>query len=59
MKNNIMISIVMPNEKDLEVMDESVNTLESLEISNEVMVISTHRAAEQIITYAKNARNRD
>jgi 5-(carboxyamino)imidazole ribonucleotide mutase len=53
-----MISIVMPNEKDLEIMSESVQTLESLGVSNEVMVISAHRAPEQMIAYAKNARDR-
>ncbi len=53
-----MTSIVMPNEKDLEVMNESVKTLESLGASNEVMVISAHRAPEQMIAYAKNARGR-
>jgi 5-(carboxyamino)imidazole ribonucleotide mutase len=58
MEKKIMISIVMPNEKDLEVMNESVKTLNSLGIPNEVMVISAHRAPEQMIAYAKNARSR-
>ncbi len=58
MENKIMTSIVMPNEMDLEVMNESVKTLNSLKISNEVMVISAHRAPEQMIAYAKNARCR-
>lgn len=53
-----MVSIVMPNEKDLEVMDEAAKTLESLGVSHEVMVVSAHRDPDQMIAYAKNARNR-
>ena len=53
-----MVSIVMPNEKDLEVMDEAVKTLESLGVSHEVMVVSAHRDPDRMIVYAKNARNR-
>ncbi len=53
-----MVSIVMPNEKDLEVMDEAARTLESLGVSHEVMVVSAHRDPDQMIAYAKNARSR-
>ena len=58
MEKKVLVSIVMPNEKDLEVMDEAAKTLESLGVSHEVMVISAHRAPDQMIAYAKNARNR-
>ncbi len=43
MNNKILVSIAMPNEKDLEVMNESVKTLGSFGVSYEVMVISAHR----------------
>ena len=48
MNNKILVSIAMPNEKDLEVMDESVKTLRSFKVSCEVVVISAHRSPEQI-----------
>lgn len=48
----------MPNEKDLEVMNESIETLGSFGVSYEVTVISAHRSPEQMIEYAKNAKDR-
>jgi 5-(carboxyamino)imidazole ribonucleotide mutase len=58
MESKTVVSIVMPNEKDLEVMSESIGTLKSLGISYEVTVISAHRAPDQMIAYAKNAKER-
>src|SRR5919107_5561930 len=58
MTSKTIVSIAMPNERDLEVMNESVVTLKSLGISHEVAVISAHRAPDQMISYAKNARDR-
>jgi 5-(carboxyamino)imidazole ribonucleotide mutase len=58
MNDKILVSIAMPNEKDLEVMNESVKTLGSFGVPCEVMVISAHRSPEQMIEYAKNAKNR-
>jgi 5-(carboxyamino)imidazole ribonucleotide mutase len=58
MNNQILVSIAMPNEKDLEVMNESIETLGSFGVSYEVTVISAHRSPEQMIEYAKNAKDR-
>ena len=58
MNNKILVSIAMPNEKDLEVMDESVKTLRSFKVSCEVVVISAHRSPEQMVEYAQSARER-
>jgi len=58
MNDKILVSVVMPNEKDLEVMNESIVTLKSLGISCEVTVISAHRAPHQMIEYIKNAKER-
>jgi 5-(carboxyamino)imidazole ribonucleotide mutase len=58
MNNKILVSIAVPNEKDLEVMNESVKTLGSFEVPYEVMIISAHRSPEQMIEYAKNAKDR-
>jgi len=56
--NKILVSIAMPNEKDLEVMKESVRTLRTFRVCCEVVVISAHRSPEQMIEYAKSARKR-
>jgi 5-(carboxyamino)imidazole ribonucleotide mutase len=58
MNKKVIVSIVMPNEKDLEVMGEAVKTLEFMGVSYEVMIVSAHRAPDQMIAYAKNAKNR-
>ena len=53
-----LVSIAMPNEKDLEVMEETIITLKSFDIPYEVTVISAHRSPEQMFEYIKNASNR-
>ncbi len=58
MNNKILVSIAMPNEKDLEVMNECVKTLRSFKVSCEVVVISAHRSPEQMVEYAQSARER-
>jgi 5-(carboxyamino)imidazole ribonucleotide mutase len=58
MKNKTMVSIAMPKEKDLEVMNESIGTLKSLSDILWGTVVSAHRALDQMITYSKNAKDR-
>jgi 5-(carboxyamino)imidazole ribonucleotide mutase len=58
MNDKVLVSVVMPNEKDLEVMNESLVTLKSLGISCEVTIISAHRAPYRMIDYIKNAKER-
>lgn len=58
MNDKVLVSVIMPNEKDLEVMNESLVTLKSLGISYEVTIISAHRAPYQMIEYIKNAKER-
>jgi 5-(carboxyamino)imidazole ribonucleotide mutase len=53
-----LVSVAMPNEKDLEVMEETIMTLKSFGISYEVTVISAHRSPEQMFEYIKNANDR-
>jgi 5-(carboxyamino)imidazole ribonucleotide mutase len=57
-KGKGLVSIVMPNEKDLEIMNESMVTLKHMEIPFEVAIVSAHRSPYQMIEYAKNARER-
>src|ERR671934_1687240 len=53
-----LVSIAMPNEKDLEVMEETIITLKPFDISYEVTVISAHRSPEQMFEYIKNVNDR-
>jgi 5-(carboxyamino)imidazole ribonucleotide mutase len=55
---NRLVSVAMPSEKDLEVMEETIMTLKSFGISYEVTVISAHRSPEQMFEYIKNANDR-
>jgi 5-(carboxyamino)imidazole ribonucleotide mutase len=55
-KNRILVSVAMPNEKDLEIMNESLKTLRSFGIPCEARVLSAHRFPEEMIEFAKNAR---
>jgi phosphoribosylcarboxyaminoimidazole (NCAIR) mutase len=56
MNNKILASIAMPNEKDLEVMNESIETSGSFGVPYEVTVTSAHRSPEQMIEYAKKVK---
>jgi 5-(carboxyamino)imidazole ribonucleotide mutase len=53
-----LVSIALPNEKDLEVMEETIITLKSFGIPYEVTVISAHRSPEQVFEYIKNVNDR-
>jgi 5-(carboxyamino)imidazole ribonucleotide mutase len=57
-KKLILVSIAMPNDSDLEIMNESAKTLESIGIGYELRVVSIHRSPERMIEYAKTARDR-
>lgn len=53
-----LVAITMPNEKDLEVMEETIATLKSFGIPYEVTIISAHRCPEQMFEYIKSASHR-
>jgi 5-(carboxyamino)imidazole ribonucleotide mutase len=53
-----LVSIAMPSEKDLDVMEETIVTLKSFGIPYEVAVISAHRSPEQMFEFIKNAKDR-
>jgi 5-(carboxyamino)imidazole ribonucleotide mutase len=52
-----LVSIAMPNEKDLEAMEETIMTLKSFGIAYEITVISAHRSPEQMFEYIKNVNH--
>src|ERR671939_2152625 len=54
-----LVAITIPTEKDLEVMEETIATLQSFGILYEVTIISAHRSPEQMFEYIKNVNDRD
>src|ERR671938_165732 len=58
MDKKTLVSIAMPNEKDLEIMEEAIATLKSFGILYEVTIISAHRSPEQMFEYIKNLSHR-
>lgn len=54
----ILVSIAIPNEEDLEVMKEAVEILESFGVNFEVVVTSAHRSPDEMIRYAKGAKEK-
>lgn len=53
-----MIGIIMGSQSDVNIMQEAVFFLESLEIPYELTVVSAHRTPERMFEYAKSARSR-
>lgn len=50
------VGILMGSDSDLEIMKDAVKILDELEIENEIMILSTHRAPEETARYAKSAK---
>lgn len=56
MKN--LVGIIMGSRSDWETMSHTVDTLDSLGISNEALVISAHRTPDKLMDYCTTARDR-
>jgi 5-(carboxyamino)imidazole ribonucleotide mutase len=52
------VGIIMGSKSDLPVMQEAIDILNELGISNEVDIVSAHRTPEKMVDYAKNAHRR-
>lgn len=52
------VGIVMGSDSDLEVMKDAASILDELQIPNEIVILSTHRAPEETAKYAKAAIGR-
>lgn len=50
------VGILMGSDSDLEIMKGAASILTDLEIENEVLILSTHRAPEETAQYAKGAK---
>ena len=53
-----LVGILMGSDSDLEVMKDASKVLDELGVENEIVILSTHRAPEQTVRYAKTAKKR-
>ncbi len=53
-----LVGIIMGSRSDWDIMSNTVETLDSLGISNEAMVISAHRTPDKLFDYCTTARDR-
>lgn len=53
-----VIGIVMGSDSDLSVMQKAAKTLDDFGVSYEMTIISAHRTPDQMVTYARSARER-
>lgn len=53
-----VIGIIMGSDSDLKVMEEAFIPLKQASIPYEVQIVSAHRTPEEMLEYAKTARNR-
>jgi len=51
------VAIVMGSISDLKVMQNTVDVLQELQVSYEIKVISAHRMPQEMLDFAKNAKN--
>ncbi len=56
--SNALVGIVMGSSSDLDVMNEAATMLERFHITHEVHVLSAHRTPEDMLQYARSARER-
>ncbi len=50
------VAVIMGSDSDLPLVKNTINTLKSLDIPFEAHVFSAHRTPEQVMAFAKNAR---
>lgn len=53
-----LVGLVMGSKSDWETLIHTANTLENLQISHEVEVVSAHRTPDKLFQYAENAKQR-
>jgi len=51
------VAIVMGSISDLKIMQNTVDVLQELQVSYEIKVISAHRMPQEMLDFAKNAKN--
>jgi 5-(carboxyamino)imidazole ribonucleotide mutase len=58
MDKNILVSIIMGSDSDLQIMNQAAEILEFFKINYEIDVCSAHRTPEKAFDFAKNAHTR-
>lgn len=58
MSTTPLIGIIMGSDSDLPVMESACETLKAAQVPYEVQIVSAHRTPEEMIEYAKTARDR-
>jgi 5-(carboxyamino)imidazole ribonucleotide mutase len=53
------VAVIMGSRSDWETMQHAVDTLERLEVANEVRVLSAHRTPDALVAYVADAEARD
>lgn len=56
--SNPLVGIIMGSDSDLDVMGQAAKTLGDFGVANEVRVISAHRTTDEMISYAREAKDR-
>ena len=55
---NPLVSIIMGSTSDLSIMNQAAEFLNQMEIPFEINALSAHRVPEQVMSFAKNAKER-
>jgi 5-(carboxyamino)imidazole ribonucleotide mutase len=58
MANNILVSIIMGSDSDIEIMKEAANILNDFGVQNEMKIISAHRTPHILSEYIKEAEKK-
>ncbi len=55
---NLLVSIIMGSDSDLDVMNEAAHALDDFGIEHEIQVLSAHRSPELVARYCKDLNSR-
>ena len=55
---SLQVSLIMGSDSDLKIMKSASETLDSLKVEHETLVVSAHRTPEKMQEYALNAQGR-
>lgn len=53
-----LVGIIMGSDSDLPVMEKAIESLNAAQVAYEVQIVSAHRTPEEMMDYAKTARQR-
>lgn len=57
-KNRPLVAIIMGSDSDWNVMKESANVLDTLDVAYEVAIVSAHRTPDRLFEFASSAEHR-